>query len=229
MAINNQTAVLKVVDNLVYFSVEVTPGVTTGNTTSLPVINTKPTLVPVGFVMNVTPQIAENDIVVLNVRPTITSRIAEVIDPNPNLNQTIQNRIPVIRSREFESVLSVPSGRTAIIGGLMEDSFDGSRSGLPILSRIPIFGDAVSFRNDTALKRELIIFLRPVVIRDASLEGDLAAYRRYLPDHEFFRDTQPPLPAVEQNLQRMERGEFPDLRGTRNPVVPDPPPPGARP
>ncbi|MEO7744007.1 MAG: type II and III secretion system protein [Usitatibacter sp.] len=228
MAINNQTAVLKVVDNLVYFSVQVTPAVTTGNTTSLPVINTTANLVPVGFVMNVTPQIAENDIVVLNVRPTITSRISDVIDPNPNLSQTIQNKVPVIRSREFESVLSVPSGRTAIIGGLMEDSFEGSRSGLPILSRIPVFGDAVSFRADTTTKRELIIFLRPVVIRDASLEGDLAAYRRYLPDQEFFRDTHPPMPALEENLQRMERGEFPDVRGTPNPVVPDPPPPGGR-
>jgi general secretion pathway protein D len=45
MAINNQTAVLKVVDNLVYFSVQVTPAVTTGNTTSLPVINTTANLV----------------------------------------------------------------------------------------------------------------------------------------------------------------------------------------
>lgn len=230
MAINNQTAVLKVVDNLVYFSVSVTPGVTTGNTTTLPVINTTANLVPVGFVMNVTPQIAENDIVVLNVRPTITSRISDVVDPNPNLNQNIQNRIPVIRSREFESVLSVPSGRTAIIGGLMEDSFEGSRSGLPILSRVPIFGDAVSFRADTSSKRELIIFLRPLVIRDASIEGDLAEYRRYLPDQEFFRDTQTQvMPALEQSLQRMERGQIPEWRGQPAPVVPDPPAPGARP
>ena len=75
-----------------------------------------------------------------------------------------------------------------------------------------------------------MIFLRPVVIRDASLEGDLAAYRRYLPDPEFFRDTHNHvLPALEQNLQRMERGEFPEWRGKPVPVVPDPAPPGARP
>ena len=78
----------------------------------------------------------------------------------------------------------------------MEDSFDGTRDGLPILSRIPFFGDAVSYRDDTSPKSELVIFLRPVVIRDASLDGDLADYRRYLPDDEFFRDPRPGGPRV---------------------------------
>jgi MSHA biogenesis protein MshL len=222
MAINNQTAVLKVVDNLVYFTVDVTPATlgTAGNVVSPATIKTTPQLVPVGFVMNVTPQVSESDVVVLNVRPTVTSKIGDVRDPNPELarvNQT--NLVPIIRSREFESVLRIPSGSTAILGGLMEDKFEGNRGGLPVLSRIPLFGDLVSFRDDTSSKRELVIFLRPVVIRDASLEGDLAEYRRYVPDQQFFRDTRPFGPQLEESLQRMERGEFP--RGTPVPVVPD--------
>ena len=222
MAINNQTAVLKVVDNLVYFTVDVTPATlgSTGNVISPATIKTTPQLVPVGFVMNVTPQVSDADVVVLNVRPTVTSKIGDVRDPNPELarvNQT--NLVPIIRSREFESVLRIPSGSTAILGGLMEDKFDGSRGGLPVLSRIPLFGDLVSFRDDTSSKRELVIFLRPVVIRDASLEGDLAEYRRYLPGDQFFRDTRPFGQKFEENLERLERGEFP--RGTPVPVVPD--------
>jgi len=222
MAINNQTAVLKVVDNLVYFTVDVTPATlgTAGNVVSPATIKTTPQLVPVGFVMNVTPQVSDTDVVVLNVRPTVTSKIGDVRDPNPELarvNQT--NLVPIIRSREFESVLRIPSGSTAILGGLMEDKFEGNRGGLPVLSRIPFFGDLVSFRDDTSSKRELVIFLRPVVIRDASLEGDLADYRRYVPDSQFFRDTRPFGPEIEESLQRMERGEFP--RSTPVPVVPD--------
>ena len=222
MAINNQTAVLKVVDNLVYFTVDVTPATlgSTGNVISPATIKTTPQLVPVGFVMNVTPQVSDADVVVLNVRPTVTSKIGDVRDPNPELarvNQT--NLVPIIRSREFESVLRIPSGSTAILGGLMEDKFDGSRGGLPVLSRIPLFGDLVSYRDDTSSKRELVIFLRPVVIRDASLEGDLAEYRRYLPGDQFFRDTRPFGQKFEENLERLERGEFP--RGTPVPVVPD--------
>ena len=116
------------------------------------------------------------------------------------------------QTREMESVLKVASGQTAILGGLMLDSFEGKRDGLPVASRIPIFGDLVSYRNDKATKTELVIFIRPVVIRDASMDGDLAAYRRYLPDRDFFRDTRPPAPSFEERLQRIERGEFPTLR-----------------
>src|SRR5690606_33300275 len=183
MAINNQTAVLKVVDNQVYFSVQaqVTPS-TNANAQPVVAFTTTQNVVPVGFVMNVTPQIAENDMVVLNVRPTVSRIIDFVTDPNPDLARVhVDNRVPVIQSREFESVLRIPSGRIAVLGGLMQDSFEGRRDGLPVLSRIPVLGDAVSYRNDTSRKTELVIFLRPVVIRDASLEGDLAEYRRYLP------------------------------------------------
>jgi len=222
MAINNQTAVLKIVDNLVYFTVDVTPGTVSSGVVSPAVIKTTPQLVPVGFVMNVTPQISESDIVVLNVRPTVTSQIGEVRDPNPELarvNQT--NLVPVIRSREFESVLRIPSGSTAILGGLMEDKFDGKRGGLPLLSRIPFLGDAVSYRDDLSEKRELVIFLRPIVIRDPSIEGDLAAYRRYLPGDEFFRDTHPiGSREFERGIRDIERGKWP--KGTPVPVVPDP-------
>ena len=232
MAVNNQTAVLKVVDNLVYFTVQaqVTPG--QNNAAPIVAYTTTQNVVPVGFVMNVTAQIAENDMVVLNIRPTVSSKLTEVLDPNPDLKRVgAENRVPVIQTREFESVLRIPSGRTAILGGLMVDSFKGNRQGLPIASRVPLFGDLVSYRNDEAEKRELVVFLRPVVIRDASIEGDLAEYRRYLPSQEFFRDTRAPFPCVERSLARMENGAFdPDCAGLKpNPVVPDPPGAGGRP
>ena len=223
MVINNQTAVLKVVDNLVYFTVDVTPATisSTGAVTSPATIKTTPQLVPVGFVMNVTPQVSDSDVVVLNVRPTVTTKIGDVKDPNPELAKVNQqNLVPVIRSREFESVLRVPSGSTAILGGLMEDQFLGNRGGLPVLSRVPFLGDLVSYRDDTSSKRELVIFLRPVVVRDPSLDGDLAEYRRYLPGERFFPETRPLGKKFDETLEKLERGEFP--KGTPVPVVPDP-------
>jgi general secretion pathway protein D len=101
----------------------------------------------------------------------------------------------------MESIMRVASGDTAILGGLMQDSFETSRDGLPIAARIPLLGDAVSFRNDTGRKTELVIFLRPIVIREASLDGDLTRYRRYLPDREFFRDPSPVLNPLEGTVQ----------------------------
>jgi MSHA biogenesis protein MshL len=206
MVLNNQTALLKVVDNRVYFSVsaQITPATVAG---AQPIVafTTTQNVVPVGFVMNVTPQIGENDVVILNVRPTISTILDFVNDPNPNLaTANVVNKVPEIQSREFESVLRVASGQTAILGGLMVDSFIGSRDGLPIASRIPVLGDLASYRNDTTSKSELVIFIRPMVIRDASVEGDLSAYRRYLPDSDFFRDTRSPFPCVENGLQRLE-------------------------
>jgi general secretion pathway protein D len=229
MALNNQTAVLKVVENRVYFTVQAQ--VTPGNNNQAPIVayTTTQNVVPVGFIMNVTPQIADNDVVVLNVRPSVSRIIGFVKDPNPDLARVnVTNNVPEIDSREFESVLRVPSGQIAVLGGLMQDSFQGSRAGVPLLARIPFLGDAVSYRNDTSRKSELVIFLRPIVVRDASLDGDLAHYRRYLPGSEFFQDTRPiGSPEFEDGIRRMEQGQFP--AGKPSPVVPDPPPPGGRP
>ena len=69
-----------------------------------------------------------------------------------------------------------------------------------------------------------MIFIRPYVVRNASVEGDLSAYRRYLPDQDFFRDTRSPLPCFEKGLQRLEDkalvGDSPCV--TPVPVVPPP-------
>ena len=227
MALNNQTAILKVVDNRVYFTVKA--DTVTNTSTSTTTFTTTQNVVPVGFIMNVTPQISEGDMVTLNVRPTVTRIIDTVRDPNPSLAAAgVTSFIPVTQTREMESTLKVASGQTAILGGLMLDSFEGKRDGLPVASRIPVFGDLVSYRNDTSQKTELVIFIRPMVIRDASLEGDLSDYRRYLPGDSFFRDTRSPVPCFENGLARMEdkalTGDFPCV--TPVPVVP-PPPKGA--
>ena len=110
---NNQTALLKVVDNNVFFSIKVTPAVlgSTGTPISQAVYESKLETVPVGFVMSVTPQIADNDEVTINVRPTITRIVGYVKDPNPALaTANVESRVPVIQARELESLMKVPSG-----------------------------------------------------------------------------------------------------------------------
>ena len=73
----------------------------------------------------------------------------------------------------------------------MQDEFKTSRAGLPILSRIPLFGDAVSKREDAGRKSELVVFIRALVIRDASVDTDLSDYKKYLPSANFFKDASP--------------------------------------
>ncbi|MHB1591103.1 MAG: type II secretion system protein GspD, partial [Sulfuricella sp.] len=188
-ALNNQTALLKVVDNRVYFTI--TAQTTSTQTSTLTTYTSTLNTVPVGFVMSVTPQIDENDTITLNVRPTISRIIDYVQDPNPALaNATVPviSRVPEIQVREMESILKINSGQTAIMGGLMQDLVSKSTDGVPGLSRIPGLGNAFSNRDDTTTKTELVIFLRPAVVRDASLDGDYKAYRSYLPGKKFLQD-----------------------------------------
>ena len=186
MAINNQTALLKVVDNLVYFTIEAETTATEGvsNTTFTTTVHT----VPVGFVMSVTPQINETDTVILNIRPTISRVTSFVNDPNPALisadGRRTESSVPQIQVREMDSLLRINSGQTAVLGGLIQDSVDLNRSGTPLLSELPGIGDAFSYRDNRVNRTELVIFLRPRVIRDASLNGDLADYQRYLPQRQ---------------------------------------------
>ena len=181
MAINNQSALLKVVDNEVYFTtdVEAVPG--SVNQNAFFTVDTDVNTVPVGFVMSVTPFIDSNEVVTLNVRPTISRIIDFVADPNPVLAEAgVTSEIPVIQVREIESVLKIENGDTAVIGGLMQDQIDKSTTGVPILSSIPLLGTLFSYRDDKYVKSELVIFILPVVTQDASLAGDLKDYRQYL-------------------------------------------------
>jgi general secretion pathway protein D len=201
--LNNQTAVMKVVENAVYFTITTTAGTTSANGNTAATYSSTPNIVPEGLVLSVTPQIGENDMVTLNIRPSITKIVGQIQDPNPGLiivnsnpvlgssSTQIPSRIPVVQTREFETVLRVASGQTTVLGGLMQDSFKATRDGLPVLSRIPIFGDAVSYRNDAGKKSELVVFIRPIVLREASVETDLSEYKRYLPDSRFFKEAEP--------------------------------------
>lgn len=187
MVLNNQTAMLKVVDNKVYFTIEVTAGTpATATSAATPAIYTSTVhTVPVGFVMAVTPQVSENEQVTLNVRPTISRIIGFVNDPSPALAEfKIFNQVPEVQVREVESILRVASGQIGVLGGLMQDTLDKSTAGLPFIARVPLLGNLFSYRDDSASKTELIIFLRPVVIHQASLDGDLRQFRKHLPDSQ---------------------------------------------
>ena len=147
--------------------------------------------------MSVLPQISEADTVVLNIRPTIRRRVDFASDPNPALVDAVtpansrQNLIPVFETREFDSILRIQSGQTAVLGGLMQDSVERVEDMIPGVRSIPLLGLLFSQRKDVNLKTELVIFLRATVIRDASVEGDYRGFRELLPDANFMRRPNP--------------------------------------
>lgn len=183
MALNNQTAILKVVDNLVYFTIQA--DTTTNQIGSQTTFTTTPHTVPVGVVMSVMPQVNENGSVTLTVRPTISRAFGQPVqDPNPALKGGTPSSIPQIRVREMESLLQVASGQTVVLGGLMQDDIQANTESVPGASKIPLIGKLFQGKNDIANKTELVIFLRPTVIpANTSLESDeLKAFKQYLPD-----------------------------------------------
>jgi MSHA type pilus biogenesis protein MshL len=192
MALNNQTALLKVVDNIVYF--EVSSSTSQGvQGSTLQTFSTTAKTVAVGVVMSVTPQINEDGRVSLTVRPTVTRLRPEqnfVNDPNPSLCDAnrancILNPVPQVQVREMESVLQVGSGQTVVLGGLMQDAVQRNRQQLPGADELSAAGELLRFRNETAAKTELLIFLRPIVIANPSLESDeLRFFQRFLPQPE---------------------------------------------
>lgn len=180
MALNNQTAILKVVDNRIYFTIEAETSQNQVNTVTS--FETNVHTVPVGFVMALVPSISEQDQVILNIRPTISRILRFVSDPNPALvSQDITNEIPEIQVREMESLLRLNNGQIAVIGGLMQDVVNKDSDAVPGLSRIPGIGEAFRYRDNQITKTELVIFLRATVVKEPSLDGDLKRLKPFLP------------------------------------------------
>jgi MSHA type pilus biogenesis protein MshL len=205
--LNNQTAVLKVVDNLVYFTVQANT-TAAANSPSQTTFTTTVNSVPVGFIMSVVPQISATDTVLLDVRPTISRKLTDVSDPNPALANpcgvgvsncsvpSIPSLIPVIQTRELESVLRVQSGQIAVLGGLMQDSLSKTEDTVPGLNRIPGIGSIFEQRKDQNQRTELVIFLRATVLNDPSVDGDFSSFRSLLPGQDYFSKPNPAKPAA---------------------------------
>ena len=190
MTLNNQTAILKVVDNEVYFTVELQEDEDNNgnlNTTITSTVNT----VAVGVIMNITPQIDENGIVTLNIRPTI-SRIREfVADPGVaiiaqrevGVGANIVSQVPVVQVRETETTLKVGSGQIAVLGGLMQDNNARNTDQVPLLGDVDVLGEAFKVHDRNYVKTELVVFMRPWVIKDPDVMTDLRQFQPLLPEN----------------------------------------------
>ena len=190
--LNNQTAILKVVDNQVYFTIQSTTTAGSAGVAPVTTFTTTPNVVAVGLIMNVTPQISDTDTVLLNVRPSISRVVGNVPDPNPSL--LVTSNIPIIQTREMESLIKVYSGQIAVMGGLIQDRVNDLEDSVPGASRLAGYGGFFGNKNLTNTKTELVVFIRPIIVRDASIDGDYRGYRTYLPDDKFMATPNPGKP-----------------------------------
>jgi len=181
--INNQKAVLKVGTDE-FFVTSITTNTTTsaaGNVSS-PTIGVQPFFS--GIALDVTPQIDENDAIILHLHPSV-SVVAEK-QKNVNLGSLGNFQLPLAAStvNESDSVVRVQDGHIVAIGGLMKQQQSSNASGLPGTTDSPL-GALFGQKNRSGSKSELVILLKPTIIRgERGWQSDVAEVQERLDGYD---------------------------------------------
>ncbi|MEO8310579.1 MAG: secretin N-terminal domain-containing protein [Caldimonas sp.] len=164
--INNQKAVLKVgTDEFFVTSVSTSTTSSANNNVTSPTINVQPFFS--GIALDVTPQISEGDAIILHLHPSV-SVVAEK-QKNVNLGSLGNFQLPLAAStvNESDSVVRVQDGQIVAIGGLMKQRESGDASGLPGTTGSAVLGTLFGQRARSSTKSELVMLLKPTIIRGA--------------------------------------------------------------
>ena len=171
--INNQKAVLKVGTDEFFVTNVSTTAVTTGaGTTTTPTISVQPFFS--GIALDVTPQIDDENNIILHVHPSV-SAVSEV-RKDINLGNIGTFTLPLASSNinETDTIVRVQNGNIVAIGGLMQEQTTQNRSEVPGAGGLPGVGGLFRQRADTTTKSELVILLKPTIIRsERSWKQDL--------------------------------------------------------
>ncbi len=194
--LNNQKAVLKVgTDD--FFVTNITTNTTTTGTTSTqsPTITVAPFFS--GVALDVTPQIDENNQIILHIHPSVSNVIEKT--KNINLGTAGNFQLPLASSTisESDTIVRVSNSNIVAIGGLMKETTTRNTSGVPVLGTLPIVGNLFSSKSDSIVKSELVILLKPTVIEnDATWRQDILDTKERIDAYERSdRPTYRPKPA----------------------------------
>jgi general secretion pathway protein D len=115
----------------------------------------------VGISLTVTPHVNEGDAVRLEIKQEVSS-----------LAQPVQGATDLITNkREISTNVLVQDGQTLVLGGLISEEVRENISKIPALGDIPVVGNLFRYRNSTHTKRNLMVFLRPIILRDGAAEA----------------------------------------------------------
>ena len=151
--LNNQKAVIKVATDDVFFTTTKTREPTTGVETT----TVTPQTITEGIVLDVTPQIADDNTVMMNIRPSISERVGQATSPDGST-------VPIVSVRATDTVVRAQDGQTVVIGGLMQHRKSTTTTGVPGLEKAPVFGGLFRQKVEEGKKTELVILLTPRVV-----------------------------------------------------------------
>ncbi|MFO1371001.1 MAG: type II secretion system secretin GspD [Candidatus Competibacteraceae bacterium] len=150
----------------------------------------------VGIKLKVKPQINEGNAVKLEIAQEVSSVVASA-------NSASQG--PTFNTREIKTRVLVEDGQILVLGGLIDDSLNQSAQKVPLLGDIPWLGNLFRYRNTDKLKRNLMVFLHPVILREPAL-GTLYTNDKY----SYIREQQ--LAAREQGVYLLPDVQSPVLK-----------------
>lgn len=160
--VNNQKAVIKVgQDEFFVTEISNTTTTSTGTTTNNPEVELTPFFS--GIALDVTPQISEDNEIILHIHPSIS----EVEDQTKTIvlgNDIVELPLALSTIRETDSVVYARSGQVVVLGGLMQDKSTDLNSGTPLLGNMPVIGHLFSQQRNATVKSELVILLKPVIM-----------------------------------------------------------------
>lgn len=158
----------------------------------------------VGIKLEVTPQVNAQGDVKLFLKQEVSSVAGPVSSRSSDL---------ILNKREFETTLTVGDGQLLAIGGLLNDDERRTIERIPLLSDIPIIGELFKSRSRSRSKTNLMVFIRPTILRSRE-DGDRLTARRY----DYVRDMQLTRnPDAEPSIDELLR----DYMGAVPPVAPD--------
>lgn len=149
--LNNQKAIIRVGDQDVFF---ITGAVATQTTVTQFI---QPMTIDVGIILDVTPQIAEDGTIIMNIHPSITEKTGEKLAPDG------KSTFPLLSVRETDTTIRVKDGQTVIIAGLMQEKTEETFIGVPGLQSLPIFGNLFRYRAEKKRNVELVIMITPTL------------------------------------------------------------------
>ncbi len=171
MTLDNQEAEIVIGQNVPFITGSYS---TTGGTSSS--VNPFQTVQreDVGLSLKVKPQINEGNAVKLEIEQEVSS-----IDTSASASDI------VTKKRTIKTVVMVEDGDTIVLGGLIDESLQQTEEKVPILGDVPLFGALFRATGTTKLKRNLMVFLRPVIMRDAATNTKIASSK-----YNYFRAQQ---------------------------------------
>jgi MSHA type pilus biogenesis protein MshL len=149
--LNNQKAIIRVGDQDVFFI----SGAVATQTTVTQIY--QPQTIDIGIILDVTPQIAEDGTIIMNIHPSITQKTGEKITPDG------KTTFPLLSVRETDTTVRVRDGQTIIIAGLMQEKKEESYIGFPVLQSVPLLGGLFRYKTETKRNSELVIMITPTL------------------------------------------------------------------